>query len=192
MVSFFSVGQANSPNGRIRYFTQEDADKMAQVLRCVRGRMMGLSWQAIADREHTQKSTLMDRCKTYLGDMGTKYIFTENGLSDDYADCWKESNPEKVNLVYTDSQKIKTVTHEEAKDIENDQFEAFVRWLWTDSTGYSWEQGLNMGEKEFLKTLKDKDPEWKKEQNGFYVSSILVIRREDLNEKGRSIVDPSF
>lgn len=184
MVSFFSVGQTNSPDGRIRYFTEEDADKMAQVLRCVRGRMMGLSWQAIADREHIQRSTLIDRCKIYLGDMGTKYIFTENGLSDDYADCWKEGNPEKTNTVYTDSIKTKTLSREDAMDVKDQKFEAFVRWLWTDSTGYSWEQGLDMGENEFVKTLMLKDPEWKKENNSFYVSAICVIRKEDLKKQG--------
>jgi len=192
MVSFLSAGEANSPDGRIRYFTEEDADKMAQVLRCIRGRMMGMSWQAIADKENTQKSTLIDRCKTYLGEMGTKYTFTENGLSDAYADCWKEGNFEKANIVYTDSQKTKTVSFKDAEDLKDKEYVDSIRWLWTDSTGYSWDQGLNMGEKEFIKTLIQKDPEWKKKENTLQISMMIVVRREDLKGQGRSLIDPYF
>jgi hypothetical protein len=190
MVSFIPSEKGVPNDQRVRFFGHEDIDNMAQVLRAVRGRMMGLSWQVIADKEKISKSTLLDRCRTYLGEMGTKYKFGLEGLSDEYHDCWEEKNEEKVALIYTDSQRIRTVSQNEAQILEEEGMDNSMRSLWKETTGISWKSSYSMSESECYDRLMSRPPKKKYKGWGAYVFSILFLRRGDMEILDIVLKDP--
>ena len=190
MVSFIPSEKGIPNDQRVRFFGWEDLDNISQVLRAIRGRMMGLSWQTIADKENISKSTLLDRCRTYLGEMGTKYTFCLEGLSEEYHDCWEEKNEERAALIYADSLKVRTVSYSEALILEEEEMDNATRSLWKGITGISWKSSYSMGESECYDRLMSVSPKKKCKDWGAYVFSILFLRRGDMERLDIALKDP--
>jgi len=137
--------------------------------------MMGLSWQTIAKKENVSKSTILDRCSTYLGDICVKYNYDINGLTEEYRDCWKENDYKRAQDVYTNSEFVTTITQDNFEKTEELAYEYVMRSISAEALRRPWEECLKMTEKEFIEGLYT-HPELK--NNPGHVAMIISYRQE--------------